>query len=123
MRGSVLVFTVLVWLCSIASVRAAERIPAEVFGRGSQMKGAAVSPSGRYVAYVSDESGAGQIYLKRFPEGTGKWQVSVDGGNWPFWREDGLSGDAVSQRGPLAEIHDASDPAEGGGAGRNQRVG
>ena len=32
----------------------------------------------------------------------------------PFWREDGLSGDAFSQRGPLAEIHDASDPAEGG---------
>lgn len=32
----------------------------------------------------------------------------------PFWREDGLSGDAFSQRGPLAEIHDASDPVEGG---------
>lgn len=26
----------------------------------------------------------------------------------PFWREDGLSGDAQSQRGPLIEIHDAS---------------
>lgn len=32
----------------------------------------------------------------------------------PFWREDGLSGDATSQRGPLAEIHDAS--ADSGGA-------
>ncbi|MEM8980926.1 MAG: FAD-dependent oxidoreductase [Pseudomonadota bacterium] len=31
----------------------------------------------------------------------------------PFWREKGLSGDAMSRRGPLAEIHDAS-PAEGG---------
>ncbi|AQS47363.1 amine oxidase [Thioclava nitratireducens] len=30
----------------------------------------------------------------------------------PFWREAGLSGDAMSQRGPLAEIHDASG-AEG----------
>lgn len=28
----------------------------------------------------------------------------------PFWREDGLSGDALSQVGPLAEIHDASPP-------------
>ncbi|OOY32809.1 FAD-dependent oxidoreductase [Thioclava sp. F36-6] len=28
----------------------------------------------------------------------------------PFWREAGLSGDAMSQRGPLAEIHDASGP-------------
>lgn len=31
----------------------------------------------------------------------------------PFWREVGLSGDAFSRRGPLAEIHDAS-PARGG---------
>lgn len=30
----------------------------------------------------------------------------------PFWRENGLSGDASSRRGPLAEIHDAS-PMEG----------
>lgn len=26
----------------------------------------------------------------------------------PFWRRDGLSGDAISHRGPLQEIHDAS---------------
>jgi len=31
----------------------------------------------------------------------------------PFWRAQGLSGDAVSHRGPLGEIHDAS-PDEGG---------
>ncbi len=33
----------------------------------------------------------------------------------PFWREAGLNGDAVSHRGPLAEIHDASpdDAREG----------
>lgn len=29
----------------------------------------------------------------------------------PFWRESGLSGDAMSRRGPLVEIHDAS-PAD-----------
>ncbi|MGJ8544612.1 MAG: flavin monoamine oxidase family protein [Sulfitobacter sp.] len=31
----------------------------------------------------------------------------------PFWREAGLSGDATSRFGPMAEIHDAS-PAQGG---------
>jgi monoamine oxidase len=31
----------------------------------------------------------------------------------PFWRDEGLSGDAQSQFGPLVEIHDAS-PATGG---------
>ncbi|GGB43560.1 hypothetical protein GCM10011316_14460 [Roseibium aquae] len=30
----------------------------------------------------------------------------------PFWRDDGLNGDAISHRGPLAEIHDAS-PEDG----------
>lgn len=31
----------------------------------------------------------------------------------PFWRDQGLSGDAMSRAGPMVEIHDAS-PAEGG---------
>ena len=34
----------------------------------------------------------------------------------PFWRAQGLSGDAMSRRGPLAEIHDASAP-DGAGPG------
>ncbi|RLJ59523.1 monoamine oxidase [Litoreibacter meonggei] len=34
----------------------------------------------------------------------------------PFWREDGLSGDAVSQIGPMVEMHDASDAVSGKGA-------
>lgn len=32
----------------------------------------------------------------------------------PFWRQNGLSGDAMSQRGPLVEIHDASAAENGG---------
>ncbi|MEM7442131.1 MAG: FAD-dependent oxidoreductase [Pseudomonadota bacterium] len=31
----------------------------------------------------------------------------------PFWREAGLSGDAMSHRGPMVEIHDASPPSGG----------
>jgi monoamine oxidase len=31
----------------------------------------------------------------------------------PYWREAGFSGDAISQKGPLVEIHDASPPAGG----------
>lgn len=34
----------------------------------------------------------------------------------PFWRHMGLSGDAISHRGPLMEVHDASATADGGGA-------
>lgn len=34
----------------------------------------------------------------------------------PFWREAGLSGDAMSRHGPMVEIHDACDPSSGLGA-------
>ncbi len=34
----------------------------------------------------------------------------------PFWRSQGLSGDAISRRGPLGEIHDASGTDGGSGA-------
>jgi serine/threonine protein kinase len=47
------------------------------------------SPDGRYVAYVSDESGADEVYVTTFPERKGKWQVSTTGGDWPIWTRDG----------------------------------
>jgi len=34
----------------------------------------------------------------------------------PFWRDLGLSGDGISRRGPLMEIHDASPAESGSGA-------
>ena len=47
------------------------------------------SPDGRYVAYVSSQSGRSEIYVRPFPEGGGKWQVSINGGTQPRWRRDG----------------------------------
>jgi len=47
------------------------------------------SPDGRWLAYVSDESGADEVYLETFPAGGGKWRVSVDGGTNPRWPRDG----------------------------------
>jgi len=48
-----------------------------------------VSPDGRFVAYRSDESGEYEVYIKRFPSGDGKWQVSTNGGRAHRWRRDG----------------------------------
>ena len=47
------------------------------------------SPDGRWVAYVSDESGRQEIYVTSFPPSEGKWQVSDQGGSQPRWRGDG----------------------------------
>jgi Tol biopolymer transport system component len=50
---------------------------------------AQLSPDGRLVAYVSDESGAREVYVRPFPTGAGRWKVSVKGGWEPRWRGDG----------------------------------
>jgi Tol biopolymer transport system component len=47
------------------------------------------SPDGRFIAYRSDESGRNEIYVRSFPQGTGKWQISTAGGSDPSWRGDG----------------------------------
>jgi serine/threonine-protein kinase len=52
---------------------------------------ARISPNGRYVAYLSTESGDPQIMIKRFPSGEGKWQVSTEGGTAVQWARDGNS--------------------------------
>ena len=47
------------------------------------------SPDGRFVAYVSTETGRQEVYIQQFPVGSGKWNVSTAGGSWPRWRADG----------------------------------
>ena len=49
----------------------------------------ALSPNGKWLAYVSDESGRWEIYVVPFPHGSGKWQISSAGGNWPRWSRSG----------------------------------
>jgi len=47
------------------------------------------SPDGRWMAYVSNETGASQVYVQPFPASGGKWQISTAGGSQPRWRRDG----------------------------------
>jgi serine/threonine-protein kinase len=48
-----------------------------------------ISPDGRWVAYVSAESGAPDIYLHAFPSGGAKIRVSTEGANRVRWSHDG----------------------------------
>jgi Tol biopolymer transport system component len=43
----------------------------------------------RWIAYTSDETGRHEIYIRDFPSGTHKWQISNEGGLLPQWRRDG----------------------------------
>ncbi|MDX2436082.1 MAG: hypothetical protein QNL88_03425, partial [Acidobacteriota bacterium] len=47
------------------------------------------SPDGRWIAYDSNESGKPEIYVRGFPAGGGKWQVSDGGGALARWSDDG----------------------------------
>ena len=47
------------------------------------------SPDGKWLAYVSDESGRDDVYVQPFPGPGPKWLVSTDGGIDPVWSKDG----------------------------------
>ncbi|MFN8573053.1 MAG: protein kinase [Gemmatimonadaceae bacterium] len=73
---------------------------------------ASISPDGHWLAYSSNETGQGQVYVHPFPATRdGRWQVSPRGGMEPVWAPRGLelfyraaSGDLVS----IAMTADAS---------------
>jgi Tol biopolymer transport system component len=60
------------------------------------------SPDGHWAAMVSDESGSFEVYVRSYPEGNVKLQVSVGGGIGPVWSADGtrlyyVSGTAIME--------------------------
>ena len=50
---------------------------------------AQVSPDGRWLAYVSNETGREEVYVQPMPPTGVKWQISNGGGWEPRWRGDG----------------------------------
>jgi serine/threonine-protein kinase len=50
---------------------------------------ASFSPDGRWLAYVSNESGTFQVYVRAVPDNGGKWQISTTGGVDPVWSRSG----------------------------------
>jgi dipeptidyl aminopeptidase/acylaminoacyl peptidase len=72
------------WLMPMGS-----RVPAPFLDSPAFEGDGAISPDGRWVAYVSDESGRQEVYVRAFPGKGGRLQVSVAGGEWPLWSRDG----------------------------------
>jgi Tol biopolymer transport system component/tRNA A-37 threonylcarbamoyl transferase component Bud32 len=48
-----------------------------------------LSSDGRFVVYYSNESGQNEVFVKDFPRGEGKWQVSTNGGRDALWSRKG----------------------------------
>ena len=66
-----------------------EHKPVAIARNGFDESQGQFSPDGRWVAYVSNETGRYEIYVRPFPDAGGKWQVSTAGGIYPRWRLDG----------------------------------
>ena len=66
-----------------------ERTPIPVAQSSADERQGQFSPDGRWVAYVSSETGRDEIYVRSFPTPSGKWQLSTVGGTDPRWRRDG----------------------------------
>lgn len=60
-----------------------------VGARSGMSREGAFSPDGRFMAYVSNESGRDEIYVAPLPPGSGRVQVSAAGGINPHWSRSG----------------------------------
>jgi eukaryotic-like serine/threonine-protein kinase len=64
-----------------------------------------ISPDGRWLAYVSGESGKNEVFVMTFPDRLGgKWQVSTDGGSRPAWSPAGSELFYVTQTGAMMSV-------------------
>ena len=51
--------------------------------------GSSFSPDGRWLAYMSNESGSHEVYVRPFPGPGGRWRISSAGGAYPLWSKAG----------------------------------
>ena len=73
----------------VASLQGEDRTPRPFVQTSFVERALAISPDGRWLAYVSDEAGRDEVYVRAFPQSAGQVQVSVNGGQAPRWAPDG----------------------------------
>jgi serine/threonine-protein kinase len=80
-----------IWAVSL--VRGGVSTPARIIGGPGRQINARFSPDGKWIVYVSNESGRSETYIAPYPvdRGPARVQVSVNGGEAPVWARDGRS--------------------------------
>jgi serine/threonine protein kinase len=76
-----------IWVLSMEDGRHAH----EFLAGPHNEKKPAFHPNGTWIAYVSDETGSYEVYVRRFPDGRDKTRISTNGGDDPMWDPSGRS--------------------------------
>jgi len=101
-----------------------ERKAIELAREEYRMTGGRFSPDSRFLAYWSDETGAGEVFVRQldarsgFPSGGGKWQVSKGGLGMIYWRRDGRELLYLDAKGEIMAVHVSTTPTFKAGAPR-----
>jgi len=67
---------------------AGDRKPVLLLGDRFGKRDAVVSPDGRWLAYISNEGGEANVFVRPFPSGEGRWQISGGLAFEPRWGPD-----------------------------------
>jgi Tol biopolymer transport system component len=95
------------WLLSMP-----EKKPSLYLHNGFVNGQAQVSPDGKYIAYVTNESGSYQIVVRTFPDPAGnKIGVTAQGGTEPLWKSDGRELYYLGPDGKIMAVAVKTDPA------------
>jgi eukaryotic-like serine/threonine-protein kinase len=85
--------------------RGVDTVPKKFISEKYDTYAVVVSPDGRWIAYVSEESGAKEVYVRPFPNvDAAKFAISVNGGMEPLWRRDGAELFFRNPRGELFAV-------------------
>ena len=66
-----------------------DRMPVPFLATPFQERAGAFSPDGHWLAYVSDESGRDEVYVRPYPGPGQEHTISTNGGDEPVWSRDG----------------------------------
>jgi Tol biopolymer transport system component len=77
-----------VWALPLGGGGTGESKPFLLLSGPADIQSAPFSPDGRFIAYMSSETGAYEIFVQALASGK-RWPISTGGGTNPQWRADG----------------------------------